>query len=34
MADAVQLPDDEIRAYWRVWRERHGNNNAGCVTDE
>jgi hypothetical protein len=33
-ADAVRLPDDEIRAYWRAWREKRSNGNADCATNE
>jgi len=32
-ADAVRLPDDEIRAYWRARRQQR-DNNVDPVTDE
>jgi len=33
-ADAARLPDDEIRAYWRAWREQRSNSVDQHITDE
>jgi hypothetical protein len=33
-SDAVRLSDDEIRAYWRAWREKRSNSSIDPITNE